>query len=188
MGLEFVFIITRARFSWPISSSFGLWQLTWRRFNMRRFGGLSSLLDNLLFQLYIRNQGIKILTSRMLWLSSRKRSDRCFGSATFPFSRTCLEQRQYKSDSIQSKIIPTLKLPLFFTTKQRKKQRKKRDKFKIGIIFDWMESFLFCLCSSISFYLKQNLKNRKLMFLMSSFMKIVILVILASKYCYWIKY
>ena len=27
-----------------------------------------------------------------------------------------LEPRQYKNDSIQSKIIPTLKLPRFFTT------------------------------------------------------------------------
>ena len=27
-----------------------------------------------------------------------------------------LELRKYKNDSIQSKIIPTLKLPLFFTT------------------------------------------------------------------------
>ena len=26
------------------------------------------------------------------------------------------QARQYKNDSIQSKIIPTLKLPLFFTT------------------------------------------------------------------------
>ena len=36
-----------------------------------------------------------------------------------------VEQRQYKNDSIQSKIIPTLKLPLFFTTKTvREKARQ----------------------------------------------------------------
>ena len=36
-----------------------------------------------------------------------------------------LELRQYKNDSIQSKIIPTLKLPLFFTTyKVREKTRQ----------------------------------------------------------------
>ena len=59
---------------------------------------------------------------------------------------TLLELRHYKSDSIQLKIISTLKLPLFSPLIRR---GKKRSNFKIGIIFDWMESFLFCLCSSI---------------------------------------
>ena len=49
-----------------------------------------------------------------------------------------LELRQYKNDSIQSKIIPTLKLPLFLPLRQ---WGKKRANFKIGIIFDLMESF-----------------------------------------------
>ena len=35
---------------------------------------------------------------------------------TFRSIQDLLELRQYKNDSIQSKIIPTLKLPLFFTT------------------------------------------------------------------------
>ena len=55
-----------------------------------------------------------------------------------------LEPRQYKNDSIHSEIIPTLKLARFFTTYA---MGKKRVNFKIGIIFGWMESFLFCLCS-----------------------------------------
>ena len=55
-----------------------------------------------------------------------------------------LEQRQYKNDSIQSKVIPTLNLPRFSTTYT---VREKGGNFKIGVIFDWMESFLFCLCS-----------------------------------------
>ena len=44
-----------------------------------------------------------------------------------------LEQRQYKNDSIQSKIIPILNLPRFFTTYA---VREKGGNFKIGIIFD----------------------------------------------------
>ena len=55
-----------------------------------------------------------------------------------------LEPRQYKNDSIQSKLIPTLKLPRFFITYTR----KKCGNFIIEIIFDRMESFLLCLCSS----------------------------------------
>ena len=49
-----------------------------------------------------------------------------------------LEQRKYKNYSIQS-ICRAFSLP--------KRWGKKRGSFKIGIIFDWMESFLFCLCS-----------------------------------------
>ena len=55
-----------------------------------------------------------------------------------------LEQRQYKNDSIQSKIVSILKL--FFSP--RHICGEKPGNFKIGIIFDWMESFLHCLCSS----------------------------------------
>ena len=46
-----------------------------------------------------------------------------------------LEQRQNKNDSIQSKIIPILKLTLFFPHRIG------------GIIFYWMELFLYCLGS-----------------------------------------
>ena len=35
-----------------------------------------------------------------------------------------------------------------------KQWREKRGNFKIGIIFDWRESFLFCLCSNIQPYIK----------------------------------
>ena len=69
------------------------------------------------------------------------------------WSMSTLEQRQYKNDSIQSKVIPTLNLPQFFTTYT---MREKGVNFKIGIIFDWMESFLFCLCSSISHFLPND--------------------------------
>ena len=44
-----------------------------------------------------------------------------------------LEQRQYMNDSIQSKRIPNLNLPRFFTTYTA---REERGNFKIGIIFD----------------------------------------------------
>ena len=57
-----------------------------------------------------------------------------------------LEQRQYKNDSIQSKIIPILKFARFSTPIR---WGKKHGKFKIGIISDWMESFLYCLCSRL---------------------------------------
>ena len=53
-----------------------------------------------------------------------------------------LELRQYKTDFIQSKIIPISKLPRFFTTYTA---RGKGVNFKIGIIFNWIESFLYCL-------------------------------------------
>ena len=35
-------------------------------------------------------------------------------------------------------------------------EEKKRVNFEIGIIFDWMESFLFCLCSSLVYILKKG--------------------------------
>ena len=58
------------------------------------------------------------------------------------FKRLRLELRQYKDDFIQSKIIPISKLPLFFTAFTA---RGKGGNFKIGIIFNWIESFLYCL-------------------------------------------
>ena len=45
-----------------------------------------------------------------------KRSKNSLALENFVRGTTLLEQRQYKNDSIQSKIIPRLKLPRFFTT------------------------------------------------------------------------
>jgi len=60
-----------------------------------------------------------------------------------------LEQRQYKNDSIQSKLIPTLKLPPFFTTYTVLYGEGKSAPFsKLDFFSDRMESFLFCLYSS----------------------------------------
>ena len=56
-----------------------------------------------------------------------------------------LELRQYKNDSIQSKKIPILKLPLFSSPIR---QRKKSGNFKTGTFLDWMQSFLYCLSSN----------------------------------------
>ena len=47
-----------------------------------------------------------------------------------------IESRQCKNDFILSKIIPTLKLPLFFSTCA---VREKHANFKLGIIFNRME-------------------------------------------------
>ena len=63
----------------------------------------------------------------------------CLALILQKFLRICkmlwhmLEQRQYKSDSIESKIIPILNLPRFPLTVQ---VEEKRGNFKIGIIFD----------------------------------------------------
>ena len=61
--------------------------------------------------------------------SQNLKSNQEFRQQPLPF----LEPRQYKNDSIQSKIIPTLKLPRFFTTYT---VWEKSGNFKIGIIFD----------------------------------------------------
>ena len=53
-------------------------------------------------------------------------------------------QLRHNNDSIQSKQILILKLPRSFTTYL---VRKKSGNFKIGICFDWIESFSCCLCS-----------------------------------------
>ena len=52
-----------------------------------------------------------------------------------------LEQRQSKNNSILSKIIPILKLTALFAIPNMWWK-------SVGIIFDWMELFLYCLGSS----------------------------------------
>ena len=59
-----------------------------------------------------------------------------------------LEPRQYKNDSIQSKIFPVLKLPHLFS---RRVGDEKERQFQNWIFFDWMEFFLYCLSSSTAY-------------------------------------
>ena len=56
-----------------------------------------------------------------------------------------LEQRQYKNSSIQSTLIPILKLPLFFITYTA---RGKAQQFQNWNFPDRIESLLYCLSSN----------------------------------------
>ena len=57
------------------------------------------------------------------------------------FSEIMLEQRQYKIDSIKSKIIPVLKLPCFFS--HRKGGEKARQFQYWNFLFEWSRFNIF---------------------------------------------
>ena len=63
------------------------------------------------------SEGKKLGERRGNFELCKKRADQCCFNATFP-----LEQRQYKNDSIQSKLIPILKLPRFFSGDEKARQ------------------------------------------------------------------
>ena len=68
----------------------------------------------------------------------------CSLPRTFKEDAKTLEQKQYKKESIQSKIILVLKLPRFFP---RRKGGEKAGQFQNWILFYFMESVLYCLSS-----------------------------------------